>query len=51
MRAYEELPEHHLRSTLDLVASMPVSEYLDSKETSDTELRATAFHHHDFRDA
>jgi hypothetical protein len=29
--AYEELPEHHLRSTLNLVASTPASEYLNSQ--------------------
>jgi hypothetical protein len=51
MSAYEELPGHHLRSTLDLVASTPASEYLDSTETPDTEPRATAFQHHDLRDA
>jgi hypothetical protein len=51
MSAYEELPGHHLRSTLDLVASMPAFEYLDSTKTLDTELRATAFRHHDPRDA
>jgi hypothetical protein len=51
MSAYEELPGHHLGSTLDLVASMPASEYLDSMETPDTEPRATAFWHHDLRDA
>jgi hypothetical protein len=51
MSAYEELPEHHLRSTLDLVASTSASEYLDSTETPDTELRATASRHHDPRDA
>jgi hypothetical protein len=43
MSAYEELPGHHLRSTLDLIASTPASEYLDSTETPDTELRVTAF--------
>jgi hypothetical protein len=43
MSAYEELPGHHLCSTLDLIASTPASEYLDSTETPDTELRATAF--------
>jgi hypothetical protein len=43
MSAYEELPRHHLRSTLDLIASTPAFEYLDSTETPDTELRATAF--------
>jgi hypothetical protein len=42
MSAYEELPGHHLRSTLDLVASTPASEYLDSTETPETEPRATA---------
>jgi hypothetical protein len=51
MSAYEELLGHHLRSTLDLVASTPASEYLDSTETSDAELRATAFHRHNLRDA
>jgi hypothetical protein len=51
MSAYEELPGHHLRSTLNLVASTPSSEYLDSTETLDTELCATAFRHHDPRDA
>jgi hypothetical protein len=51
MSAYEELPGHHLRSTLDLVASTPASEYLDSTGTLDTELCATAFRHHDPRDA
>jgi hypothetical protein len=49
--AYEELPGHHLRSTLDLVTSTPASEYLDSTGTSDTELRASAFRHHDPRNA
>jgi hypothetical protein len=43
MSAYEELPGHHLRSTLDLVAPTPASEYMDSTGTPDTELRATAF--------
>jgi hypothetical protein len=51
MSAYEELPEHHLRSTLDLVASTPASEYMYSTETLDTEPRVTAFQHHDLRDA
>jgi hypothetical protein len=51
MSAYEELLGHHLRSTLDLVASTPAFEYLDSTETPDTELRATAFRHHDPRDS
>jgi hypothetical protein len=51
MSAYEELLGHHLRSTLDLVASTPASEYLDSTETPDTELHATAFRHHGPRDA
>jgi hypothetical protein len=51
MSAYEELPRHHLRSTLDLVASTLASEYLDSTGTPDMELRATAFQHHDPRDA
>jgi hypothetical protein len=51
MSAYEELPGHHLRSTLDLVASTLASEYLDSTETPDTKLHATAFRHHGPRDA
>jgi hypothetical protein len=42
MSAYEELPGHHLRSTLNLVASTPASEYLDSTKTPDTEPRVTA---------
>jgi hypothetical protein len=50
MSAYEELPGHHLRSTLDLVASTPAFEYLDSTETPDAELRATAFHCYNPRD-
>jgi hypothetical protein len=51
MSAYEELPGHHLHSTLDLVVSTIPSEYLDSTETLDTELHATAFHRHNLRDA
>jgi hypothetical protein len=51
MSAYKELPEHHLRSTLDLVAFTLASEYLDSTETLDTELHATALQHHGPRDA
>jgi hypothetical protein len=51
MSAYEELSGHHLRSTLDLIASTPAFEYPDSMGTPDTELRATAFRHHDLRDA
>jgi hypothetical protein len=43
MSAYKELPGHHLCSTLDLIASTRASEYLDSTEILDTELRATAF--------
>jgi hypothetical protein len=50
MSAYEELPGHHLRFTLDLVASTPASKYLDSTETPDTEPRATASRHYDPRD-
>jgi hypothetical protein len=50
MSTYEELPGHHLRSTLDLVASTPASEYLDSTETPDTEPRATASRHYNPRD-
>jgi hypothetical protein len=51
MSAYEEHPGHHLRSTLDLVASTPASKYLDSTETPDAELCATVFRHHNLRDA
>jgi hypothetical protein len=47
MSAYEELPEHHLRSALELVASTPSSEYLDSTETPDTELRAITSRRYD----
>jgi hypothetical protein len=50
MGAYEELPEHHLRFTLDLVASTPASEYLDSTETTGAELRATTFRRYNPRD-
>jgi hypothetical protein len=50
MSAYEELPGHHLRSTLDLVASTPASEYLDSTETPETEPRATASRRYNPRD-
>jgi hypothetical protein len=50
MSAYEELPGHHLRSTLNLAASTPSSEYLDSTKTPDTEPRATASRHYDPRD-
>jgi hypothetical protein len=49
-RAYEELPGHHLRSTLDLVASTPASEYLDSAETLETEPRVTASQRCNHRD-
>jgi hypothetical protein len=50
MSAYEELLRHHLRSTLDLVASTSVSECLDSTETPGTEPRATASRRYDPRD-
>jgi hypothetical protein len=50
MSAYEELPGHHLRSTLDLVASTPASEYLDSTETLETGPHATASRRYDPRD-
>jgi hypothetical protein len=50
MSAYEELPGHHLRSTLDLVASTPSSEYLDSMETPETEPHATTSRCYDPRD-
>jgi hypothetical protein len=47
MSAYEELPGHHLRSTLDLVASMPASDYLDSTKTPETEPCVAASQRHD----
>jgi hypothetical protein len=50
MSAYEELPGHHLRSTLDLVESTPASEYLDSTETPETESRAIAPQRYNPRD-
>jgi hypothetical protein len=50
MSAYEELPGHHLRSTLDLVASTPASKYLDSMETPETGPHATASRRYDPRD-
>jgi hypothetical protein len=50
MSAYEELPGHHLCSTLDLVASTPAFEYLDSTETPEIEPRATASRRYDPRD-
>jgi hypothetical protein len=42
MSAYEELLGHHLRSTLDLIASTPDSDYLDSTGILETEPRVTA---------
>jgi hypothetical protein len=50
MGVYEELPGHHLCSALDLVASTPASEYLDSTETLGMELRANASRHYDSAD-
>jgi hypothetical protein len=50
MSAYEELPGHHLRSTLDLVASTPAFEYLDSTKTPETGPHATASRRYDPRD-
>jgi hypothetical protein len=47
MGVYEELPGHHLRSVLDLMASTPASEYLDSTETPGTKLRAIASRRYD----
>jgi hypothetical protein len=47
MGIYEELPGHHLHSTLELMASTPASEYLDSTETHGTELRAIVSRHYD----
>jgi hypothetical protein len=50
MSAYEKLPGHHLRSTLDLVVSTSASEYLDSTETPETEPRVTASRRYNPRD-
>jgi hypothetical protein len=50
MDAYEELPGHHLRSALDLVASTPVSEYQDSTKTLGMEHRTIASYRYDPRD-
>jgi hypothetical protein len=50
MGAYKELPGHHLCPTLNLVASTPASEYLDSTETPYMELHATTSRHYDPRD-
>jgi hypothetical protein len=50
MSAYEELTGHHLCSTLDLVASTPTSDYLDSTETPETEPRVTASQRCNHRD-
>jgi hypothetical protein len=50
MSAYEELPGHHLCSTLNLVASTPAFEYLDSTETTGAELRTTTFRPYNPRD-
>lgn len=44
MSAYEDLQGHHLRSTLDLVASATASEYPDSTETPGPELRTFTAH-------
>jgi hypothetical protein len=50
MGTYEELPGHHLRSALDLVASTPASEYQDSMETPGIEHRVIASRRYDPRD-
>jgi hypothetical protein len=50
MRVYGELPRHHPRSALDLVASTPASEYQDSMESPGTEHRAIVSSHYDPRD-
>jgi hypothetical protein len=47
MGTYEELLRHHLRSTLDLVASAPVSEYRDSMETPGPEPHAVVSRRYD----
>jgi hypothetical protein len=50
MGTYEELPGHHLHSTLDLGASTPASEYQDSTETPGTEHRVIASRHYNSKD-
>jgi hypothetical protein len=50
MDVYKELPGHHLRSVLNLVASTPASEYQDSAENSGLEHRAIASSRCDPRD-
>jgi hypothetical protein len=47
MGVYEELPRHHLRFALDLMASTPASEYRDSTKTPGMELCAIASCHYD----
>jgi hypothetical protein len=50
MGAYEELSGHHIRFTLDLVASAPVFKYRYSTETPGLELHAIASCRYDPRD-
>jgi hypothetical protein len=47
MDVYEELPGHHLRFALDLIASTPASEYMDSTETPSPELHVITSRHYD----
>jgi len=43
LSAYAELPGHHLRSTLDLVSTPPVSSYLEDPTSSDDEWAGADF--------
>jgi hypothetical protein len=49
MGAYEELPRHHLRSALNLMASTPAFEYQDSIESPGMEHRVIASRRYDPR--
>jgi hypothetical protein len=50
MGAYEELPRHHLRFALDLVASTRASEYQDSTDAPGTEHHVIGSSRYDPRD-
>ena len=43
LSAYADLPGHHLRSTLDLIATPPVSSYPEDPNSSDDEWAGTDF--------
>ena len=43
LSAYAELPGHHLRSTLDLIPTPPVSSYPEDPTSGDDELAGTDF--------